>query len=76
MANWSLRNGMVALADGPLSIPEDQSKPNQWIQLKDPESLTFQATNGTRLRPFYLITTERYTTCCGFPTSGQGVAVQ
>jgi DUF1680 family protein len=65
---------LVALADGPVSFQEDQSKPSQWIQLQDPDTLTFQAADGIRFRPFYLITTERYTTYCRF--SAQGFAAQ
>ncbi|HEV2329833.1 MAG TPA: beta-L-arabinofuranosidase domain-containing protein [Verrucomicrobiae bacterium] len=65
---------LVALADGQVSFHEDQSKPDQWIHLQDPDTLTFQAADGTRFRPFYLITTERYTTYCRF--SGQGFAAQ
>jgi hypothetical protein len=65
---------LVALADGPVSFQEDQSKPSQWIQLQDPDTLTFQASDGIRFRPFYLINTERYTTYCRF--SAQGFAAQ
>jgi len=56
----------VALADGPVTFHRDQSKPEKWIQLQDPDSLTFEASDGTRFRPFYLITKERYTTYCNF----------
>jgi DUF1680 family protein len=60
---------LIALADGQVNFHEDQSKPEQWIQLHDPDSLTFQADDGTQFRPFYLITDERYTTYCNFPSA-------
>jgi hypothetical protein len=63
---------LVALADGRVTFHENESKPEQWIQLQDPDSLTFQATDGTRFRPFYLITDERYTTYCDFSSSVAG----
>ena len=63
---------LVALADGPVNFHEDQSKPEQWIRLQDPDSLTFQAADGTRFRPFYLISDERYTTYCNFSSSVVG----
>ena len=62
---------LVAMADGTVNFHEDQSKPDQWIRLQDKDSLTFQAADGTRFRPFYLITTERYTTYCNFSTADQ-----
>ncbi|HEX3628607.1 MAG TPA: beta-L-arabinofuranosidase domain-containing protein [Verrucomicrobiae bacterium] len=65
---------LVAMADSEVSFKEDQSKPGQWIKLTDPDSLTFQAADGTRFRPFYLVTNERYTTYCRF--SDQGIAVR
>ncbi|MGH7940260.1 MAG: beta-L-arabinofuranosidase domain-containing protein [Limisphaerales bacterium] len=65
---------LVALADGPVCLHEDQSKPDQWIRLVDSDSLTFQAADGTRFRPFYLITMERYTTYCEFPANAKGIA--
>jgi hypothetical protein len=60
---------LVALANGEVNFHEDESKPEQWIQLQDSDSLTFQAADGTRFRPFYLITNERYTTYCNFSSA-------
>ncbi|HTV40915.1 MAG TPA: beta-L-arabinofuranosidase domain-containing protein [Candidatus Sulfotelmatobacter sp.] len=65
---------LVALADGEVNFKEDESKPEQWIQLQDPDSLTFRAADGTLFRPFYLITHERYTTYCNFPETARAVA--
>ncbi|HEV2455252.1 MAG TPA: beta-L-arabinofuranosidase domain-containing protein [Verrucomicrobiae bacterium] len=65
---------LVAMADGAVRFQEDQSKPGRWIHLRDPGSLTFQAADGTRFRPFYLVTTERYTTYCDFPATTVGAA--
>lgn len=67
---------LVAEADGQVTFKEDQSKPDQWIHLQDPDSLTFQAADGTRFRPFYLISTERYTTYCNFSATAPRVAAQ
>lgn len=61
---------LVALADGAVTFHEDQSKPEKWIQLQDPDSLMFRAADGTRFRPFYLISNERYTTYCNFSAAG------
>jgi DUF1680 family protein len=63
---------LVALAGGPVNFHENESKPDQWIQLLDPDTLTFQAVDGTRFRPFNLITDERYTTYCDFSSSVAG----
>ena len=65
---------LVALANGEVNFKEDESKPEQWIQLQDPDSLTFRAADGTLFRPFYLITHERYTTYCNFPSAAPSVA--
>ncbi len=65
---------LVALADGEINFKENESNPEQWIHLQDKDSLTFRADDGTLFRPFYLITTERYTTYCNFAPADSGVA--
>ena len=65
---------LVALANGEVNFHEDESKPSQWIQLQDPDSLTFRAADGTLFRPFFLITHEHYTTYCNFSTTAPAVA--
>lgn len=65
---------LVALANGEVNFHEDQTKPEQWIRLQDPDSLTFRAADGTLFRPFYLINHERYTTYCNFSPTTPAVA--
>ena len=65
---------LVALADGEVNFQHGESNPEKWIHMQDPATLTFCTEDGQLFRPFYLITNERYTTYCNFPSTA--VAVQ
>jgi uncharacterized protein len=65
---------LVALADGEVNFDEDETHPENWIQMKDKATLTFQAKDGRIFRPFYLIKDERYTTYCNFSSSDKNFA--
>ena len=61
---------LVAMANGEVNFQQDESHPDQWIQLQDPDSLTFSTADGQVFRPFYLVNDEHYTTYCNFqPTA-------
>lgn len=67
---------LVAMANGEVNFQQDESNPNQWIHLRDENSLTFSTADGLIFRPFYLVTNERYTTYCNFSSGTGGLAVQ
>jgi hypothetical protein len=61
---------LVALADGDVTLEGDPARPEQWIELEDPASLTFRARKShVVFRPFYQLREERYTTYCHLASS-------
>ncbi|MGH7951715.1 MAG: beta-L-arabinofuranosidase domain-containing protein [Limisphaerales bacterium] len=65
---------LVALADGEVNFSENEAHPENWIQMKDKATLTFQAKDGRIFLPFYLIKDERYTTYCRFSSASENLA--
>jgi uncharacterized protein len=60
---------LVAMADREVNFTQDESRPEKWIRLQDPATLTFSTEDGQLFRPFYLVTKESYTTYCSFPST-------